>query len=181
MRVVLVVTWLAMSCAGLGEEKDERSPADQYRAGAPGEVVEIKLDETGRVSGPNLALVTTDKGYRGAVAGAPVDLEWDGNRIVGTLGGEPVSLLVTNEGNMVRASGDFAGMLGVLELGSTTLRSWIARSQYELQNISDRRWKGKRANTDLTELRPVEVDLPRDFRRLPHNRQLMVLALLLGR
>jgi hypothetical protein len=181
MRVAALVmaTVIGSGCAETsGNGKDQ----GQYLAVVSSQgATQVKMDSTGRVFGPDLDLITTRTGYRGAIAGLPAVMDSDGEHIVGSVGGRVVDLRLSGDDVSLQAAGQFAGRLGKIEVSPGALKSSFGRCSYDLQNLDAARFRGQRAcGGNLANLVPVTLELPSNFRHLPPDRQVMMLALLLG-
>ncbi len=181
MRVAALVTMMVLG-SGCAETSGGASDRGQYLAVVSSTgATQVKMDPTGRVFGPDLDLITTKTGYRGAIAGLPAVMDSDGEHIVGSVGGRPVDLRLSGDDVSLQAAGQFAGRLGKIEVSPGALKSSFGRCSYDLHNLDAARFRGQRAcGGNLADLIPVTLELPSNFRHLAPDRQVMMLALLLG-
>jgi hypothetical protein len=109
-----------------------------------------------------------------------VDLRSDGRRIVGTMRNQIVDLHVENEDQALTIRGLFAGRLGRLTASNAGIYSTLGACVYDLE-AHGTHYEGQRAcgGSHSALVYPATVELPTGFERLPPDRQMMLLALIL--
>jgi hypothetical protein len=149
----------------------------------------MRIEPSGRVSGSEFELTTTETGYRGLVGGQLADMTVapDGDpdasaarRVIGTRGGRPIDLHVTSEGEAILATGMFAGILGRLELRGDRLSSSVGRCTVVLSRADERRYVGERNCRGSVRFARTEIEVPPAFMQLSPERKVMLLAALTG-
>jgi hypothetical protein len=147
-----------------------------------GETREMGAERGGGVLGARFQLQSTNEGYFGIDGLAPVDMNADGEHIVGILGDRLINLHLRVDGNAVAIQGVFGGSLGNLHTDGQVLTSWLGGCYYALQSSGPRpRMEGTRScRRSGSIVEPVSLDVSSEFEALPAQRRAMLLALLLG-
>jgi hypothetical protein len=188
--------WLALTLGALGgglaagcATGQGNGPDEYLTLRTEGATLQMRIEPSGRVSGSEFELATTDTGYRGMLSGQLADMmaTHDGDptvtaerRVIGTRGGQPIDLHVTAEGGSILATGTFAGRLGRLQLTGERLASSVGLCSVVLERADERRYVGERNCRGSVRFARTEIELPPTFTQLSPERKVMLLAALTG-
>jgi hypothetical protein len=186
--------WLAVAVGvvggglGAGCATGQGGGPDEYLTlRTEGATLQMRIEPSGRVSGSEFELATTETGYRGIVSGQLADMAATHDRdpavaaekrVIGTRGGQPIDLHVTTEGDAILATGTFAGILGRLQLTSDRLSSSVGRCTVVLERADERRYVGERNCRGSVRFARTEIEMPPAFLQLSPERKVMLLAAL---
>jgi hypothetical protein len=135
----------------------------------------LRLEGTA-ITGPTSTLLIAQDGLRGRYRTRPVALQWDYQRLTGTVG-ERASHLQLAEGDDTRVWGTFAGMAMDLTEDGTWLHGRVGPCAYALKRDGDT-FKGMRdCGTSLE--RGVEVAFPQELAARPVGERAALMALAL--
>jgi hypothetical protein len=173
---------VALLGAGLGcATTGQNGGADEYLTlRTEGATWQMRIEPSGRVSGSEFELATTDSGYQGVLNGEHASMSERDGRIVGTRGGRPIDLHVAAAGEAVSATGTYAGVLGRVEMTESNLSSSLGRCTVMLDRKAERRYVGQRNCRGSVRFSHTEIELPPAFDRLSPERKVMLLAALTG-
>jgi hypothetical protein len=176
-RKGLLIGLLAGLCACAGQEGASKTRDVTLRT-VDGASRSFALAGNGELIGPELALKPTTDGYRGLANSALVELRSNGERITGTMRNTIVDLHVSNEDEGLFVRGLFAGKLGRIAASATNIYSTLGPCTYDLE-AKGARYEGQRYCGRRSMIVPAAIELPPGFQRLPVDRQMMLLAILL--
>ena len=128
-----------------------------------------------RISGPNIEVSRYGNAYRGRAYGEIVDLEWEGDTLVGRIGnGMGTALRFREYPDGYTMEGTFSGGRGFVALRGNQIKAVAGGRRFELATNDGLVYRDVR-NT----VRPMEVVLSPEVTALPAREQAVALAMFL--
>jgi len=170
---------LLMGCASA-------QPAPPAEPGSPAGSISLRLPNTmtkfdhvvvtgDRISGPNLELSRYGDVYRGRAYGEIVDLEWEGDTLVGRIGnGMGTALRFREYADGYSLEGQFSGGRGFIALRGNLLKAVAGARRFDLVTDDGLVYRDVRYT-----VRPMEVVLSPEIAALPTREQAVALAMFL--
>jgi hypothetical protein len=171
-------------------------PAEAPEAGAPAEhgcseafvlrvvgsqPIAVRVGEA-EIVGPEVALALYEDDARWALRGRafdrPVDLELTSSEVAGSVGGLPLRVVVTREGEGLHVRGLVRGQISEFRLDGQTLSGRVGRCSYDLDR-SGRTYEGRRSCAGAS-IQIVSLQLPASLARWNAPEMAASISVLLG-
>ncbi|QSQ22744.1 hypothetical protein JY651_47910 [Pyxidicoccus parkwayensis] len=176
MKRMLLSTTTALVLMGTGcaANSGTRASATHVALGDPSDGP-LRLDGAA-ITGPDSSLVIRENGMRGRFRARPMALEWDDQKMTGSVG-ERATHLELAEGDDTRVWGTFGGLAVDLTEDGTWLQGRVGQCAYALKRERDG-FKGMRECGQVLE-RDIVVSFPQALAARPVGERAALMTLML--
>ncbi|XXF81283.1 hypothetical protein P2318_16450 [Myxococcaceae bacterium GXIMD 01537] len=129
------------------------------------------------VMGPYTSLSVDEDGMRGRFGGAPVNLAWNGEELIGQVGGRMTGLVFATEGAVTHINGNFAGVAVEFNLEGPWLKGRFGTCNYDTE-LTPEGFVGKRdCPSENEEVEQFRLFFPPDIGQRPRREELGLVVL----
>lgn len=159
--------FLCVGCAGARIPAHSLGPSDR----------EPMLVRGREVTGPYTSLSVGEDGMRGRFSGAPVNLEWKEQELVGLVGGTATGVRLTPEGEVTYITGNFAGVAVELSLKGPWLKGRFGRCNYDTERTSEGFVGTRDCPDENEEVEQFRIFFPSELVQRPRREELGLVVL----